>query len=338
MEPGTFKDRYLMERDPHQLIEGLLIAAYAVGAEHTYIFLRWAYRRAFRVLSRAVAEAEAAGYIGEGILGSSFSVDMHVHVSSGRYMCGEAEGLMDALEGRRAIPRPKPPRAVEVGLWGKPTVVNNVETLCCVPHIIRHGASWFSGLGLTDESGTKLYGVSGRVRRPGLWELPIGTSLGEVLHEKAGGMLDGYAFRGALPGGASSSYLVAEHFDLPLDFDSVKKVDSRFGTGSLVVLDDRVCPVGVLLSLQMFFARESCGWCTPCREGLPWIVHILRALEAGEGREADIDILEDHVRAIQVHHTFCELAPGAMLSIRGTLEYFRDDVERHIRAKTCPWS
>jgi len=337
MEPGTFKDRLLVERDPHQLIEGLLIAAYAIGAEHAFILLRWAYRRAAAILRRAMEEAAQRGYIGENILGSPFSVDLNLHISAGRYMCGEEGGLVDALEGKRAVPRPKPPLVVEIGLWGKPTVVNNVETLCCVPHILRNGAPWFVALGRTKESGTKLYGASGRVKRPGLWELPMGTTLGEIVNERAGGMQDGYEFRGALPGGASCNFMLPKHFDVPMDFESAQKANSRLGTGTVVVMDHRTCPVGFLLSLETFFARESCGWCTPCREGLPWVVHILKALESGKGCDGDLALLDDHVRMIQMNHTFCALAPGAMMPLKGALEYFREDLLRHIQEKRCPW-
>ena len=338
MEPGTFKDRLLVERDPHQLIEGLLIAAYAMGAEHAYVLLRWAYRRAAAVLRRAMEEASLRGYLGANILGSSFSVDMRLHISAGRYMCGEEGGLIDSMEGKRAVPRPKPPLVSEIGLWGKPTVVNNVETLCCVPHILRNGAAWFVALGRTKESGTKLYGASGRVKRPGLWELPMGTTLGEIVNDWAGGMQDGYTFRGALPGGASCNFVLPEHFGIPMDFDSMQKANSRLGTGTVVVMDNRTCPVGFLLSLETFFARESCGWCTPCREGLPWVVHILQALEAGTGRPDDLDVLDDHVRLIRMNHTFCALAPGAMMPLKGALEYFREDLLRHIQEKRCPWN
>ena len=338
MEPGTMKDRLLLESNPHQLIEGTLIAAYATGAEIAYVFLRWAYQVAEERLRRAIAEARAAGYLGKNLLGSSFNAEMHVHVSAGRYMCGEETGLLNALEGKRPNPRSKPPYPQAVGLWGKPTIVNNVETLCCVPHILKNGPDWFKKLSLTADGGTKIYGASGRVKRPGLWELPMGTPLREILEEHAGGMRDGYAFRGLLPGGASTNFMLPEHLDVKMDFTEPEKVNTRLGTGTMIVLDDRTCPVSMQYSLQNFFARESCGWCTPCREGLPWVATTLRALEDGRGEDGDLDVLDHHVWSIRMGHTFCALAPGAMSPLEGALAYFRDDFQRHIRERRCPWS
>ncbi|MDT8307177.1 MAG: SLBB domain-containing protein, partial [Anaerolineae bacterium] len=267
MEPGTFKDRLLLEGNPHQMVEAMIVSAYAIGAKEGYIFLRWAYHTAARRLRRALAEAYQAGYLGRDILGSGFNLEVSVHVSAGRYMCGEETGLLNSLEGRRAIPRAKPPYPQVSGLWGRPTVVNNVETLCSVPHIVNRGAAWFQDLSISGEGGTKLYGASGKVRRPGLWELPLGTTLGEILEEHAGGMREGLHFRGALPGGASTDFLTAKHLDVKMDFASVQKAGSRLGTGTIVVLDDQTCPVGMVANLEHFFAQESCGWCTPCREG-----------------------------------------------------------------------
>ncbi|MHB9024233.1 MAG: NADH-quinone oxidoreductase subunit NuoF [Armatimonadota bacterium] len=338
MEPGTMKDRLLLEGDPHQLIEGMLIAAYAIEAEVSYIFLRWEYTLAAERITRAIAEAYNRGYIGKNILGSSFSNEMHLHASAGRYMCGEETGLLNALEGKRATPRSKPPFPQACGLWGRPTVVNNVETLCCVPHILKNGSEWFKGLSLTEDGGTKIYGASGHVARPGLWELPLGTPLREILEEHAGGMAEGRKFRGLLPGGASTSFLTGEHFDVPMDFAEVEKAGSRLGTGTMIVLDDQTCPVGMQLSLQKFFAHESCGWCTPCREGLPWVARALAALEEGQGEPIDLETLEHHVRWIRMGHTFCALAPGAMSPLEGALKYFRPDFERHITEQRCPWS
>jgi NADH-quinone oxidoreductase subunit F len=337
MEPGTFKDRLLLEGAPHQLLEGMLLAAYAIGAEHGYIFLRWAYRLAAERLRRALAEAYAAGYLGSHILGSGFSLDLHLHVGAGRYMCGEETALLNALEGKRATPRAKPPYPPVVGLWGKPTVVQNVETLCNVPHILRHGAAWFRGLSRGEDGGTKLYGVSGKVKRPGAWELPMGTPLREVLLEHAGGMRAGVRLRGLLPGGASTDFLTEAHLDIPLDFAGVQQAGSRLGTGTMVVLDDRTCPVGFLENLERFFARESCGWCTPCREGLPWTAKVLRAMEDGDGRPGDLERLEHHTRFLGMGFTFCALAPGAMEPLQSGLKYFRDDFERHVRERRCPY-
>jgi NADH-quinone oxidoreductase subunit F len=337
MEPGTMKDRLLLEGDPHSIIEGALTSAYAVGADVAYIFLRWEYRQAAARLARAIAEAREAGYIGRNIAGSSYSVELYLHSSAGRYMCGDETGLLNALEGRRASPRNKPPHPQTCGLWGKPTVVNNVETVACVHHIVRNGADWFRGLSRTADGGTKIYGVSGRVNRPGLWELPMGTPAREIIEQHAGGMQAGLGCRAVVPGGASTNFVLAKDLDLPMDFAGLEAVGSRMGTGTMIVMDDRTCPVGLMLSMERFFARESCGWCTPCREGLPWVARTLEAIEAGRGQPGDMDVLAMHANLLGPGHTFCALAPGAMEPLRGALEYFREDFDRHIREQRCPW-
>jgi NADH-quinone oxidoreductase subunit F len=327
-----------MEGDPHQLIEGVIISAFAIEANQAYIFLRAEYVLAAKLLRRAVAEASAKGYIGTNILGSRFDLELHIHDSAGRYICGDETALLNGLEGRRAIPRAKPPFPQASGLWGKPTVVNNVETLCNVPHIVNHGAAWFRDLSQSDDGGTKLYGASGRVKRPGIWELPMGTTAREILEEHAGGMRDGYGFRALLPGGASTEFLLEEHLDVAMDFFAVQKVGSRLGTGTMIVLDDHTCPVGMLHNLEHFFAQESCGWCTPCRDGLPWVERMLAAIEAGEGEANDLDILAMHTRFLGPGKTFCALAPGAMEPLQSGLKYFRADFQRHIDERRCPWS
>jgi len=337
MEPGTFKDRLLMEKNPHQMIEGMIVAAYAIQANVAYIFLRHEYRRSEEVLNRALGEAVEQGYLGKNLMGSGFGLEMHIHVSAGRYMCGEETGLLNALEGKRATPRAKPPFPQVSGLWGKPTIVQNVETLSNVPHIVQKGAAWYKGLSKSADAGTKLFGASGRVKRPGLWELPMGTTVRELLEEHAGGMRDGYRFRGLLPGGASTDFLVEQHLDTPMDFDSVQKVGSRMGTGTMIVLDDRTCPVGMIHNLEHFFAQESCGWCTPCREGLPWTERLLKAIEDGTGRPDDIAHLEAHCKWLSPGLTFCALAPGAVEPLQSGLKYFRDDFMRHITEQRCPW-
>lgn len=337
MEPGTFKDRLLLEGDPHQLLEGMLISAYAIQAEMAYIFLRWEYKVAAERLTKAIAEAYGAGYLGHNILGSGYGLELHLHVSAGRYMCGEETGLLNALEGKRATPRSKPPFPQTSGLWGKPTIVNNVETLCNLPHIINNGAEWFKGLSHSQDSGTKIYGVSGRVRRPGAWELPMGTTIREILEDHAGGMSDGWKFRGLLPGGASTDFLVEEHLDVKMDFDSVQKAGSRLGTGTMIVLDDQTCPVGMVQNLERFFAQESCGWCTPCRDGLPWTAQILQSLEDGRGQPRDLQRLALHAKLLGPGHTFCALAPGAMEPLQSALKYFQEDFEQHLREHRCPW-
>ncbi|HEX7295463.1 MAG TPA: NADH-quinone oxidoreductase subunit NuoF [Pyrinomonadaceae bacterium] len=337
MEPGAFKDRLLLEGDPHQLIEGMIVASYAIQADVAFIFLRWAYRVAAERLEHALAEAYANNYLGRNICGSGYSLEMYLHVSAGRYMCGEETALLNALEGKRATPRSKPPFPAVSGLWGKPTIVNNVETFCNVPHIVNHGAEWFKSLSHTAEGGTKIYGVSGKVKHPGAWELPLGTTVRELLEEHAGGVRDGLKFRAAIPGGASTEFLLEEHLDVKMDFESVQKAGSRLGTGTMIVMDDQTCPVGLVHNLERFFAQESCGWCTPCREGLPWTAKILHAIEGGAGQPIDMQRLMLHTKFLGPGHTFCALAPGAMEPLQSALHYFREDFERHIREKRCPW-
>jgi NADH-quinone oxidoreductase subunit F len=337
MEPGTFKDRLLMEGDPHQLVEGVILSAYAIEADVAYIFLRWAYTLAATRIERAIAEAYAAHYLGARIFGSGYNLELHLHVSAGRYICGEETALLNALEGKRGNPRSKPPFPAVSGLWGKPTVVNNVETICNVPHIVGKGVEWFKKASLTQEGGTKLYGASGRVKRPGIWELPMGTPLREILEEYAGGMQDGVRCRGVLPGGASTDFLVDDHLDVPMDYESVQKAGSRLGTGTIIVLDDRTCPVGMVRNLEEFFAQESCGWCTPCWAGLHWVADVLRDLEEGAGQSGDLDRLSAHARLLAPGHTYCALAPGAAEPLQSALKYFHDDFERHIHEHRCPW-
>ncbi len=337
MEPGTFKDRLLLEGAPHQLLEGVILSAYAIQADVAFIFLRWAYKEAAQRLKKAMAEAYEAGYLGKKILGSDLSLELRLHTSAGRYICGEETGLLNAMEGRRATPRSKPPFPQTSGLWGKPTIVNNVETLSNVPHIIDRGAAWFKDLSYSDDGGTKLYGASGKVKTPGLWELPMGTPIRQILEEHAGGMRDGLKFRGLLPGGASTDFLVEEHLDVPMDYGSIQKAGSRLGTGTMIVLDDQTCPVGMVHNLTYFFAQESCGWCTPCRDGLPWTAQLLQAIEDGQGQPGDLERLALHSKLLGPGHTFCALAPGAVEPIQSALQYFREDFEQHIREKRCPW-
>jgi NADH-quinone oxidoreductase subunit F len=337
MEPGTFKDRFLLEGDPHQLIEGMIISSFAVQVDIAYIFIRMEYSLSAERLKKAVAEAYSRNYLGRNIFGSEYNLELRLHASAGRYICGEETALLNALEGKRPVPRAKPPYATTVGLWGKPTAINNAETLCNIPHIINNGAAWFKGLSLSEDGGTKIFGVSGKVKNPGAWELPMGITIREILEEHAGGMRDGLKFRGLIPGGASTNFLIDEHLDIGMDFNSLQKVGSRMGTGTMIVLDDQTCPVGMVLNLEKFFARESCGWCTPCREGLPWAVKLLQAIENGQGQPEDLEILESHTRLLGPGNTFCALAPGAMEPLESALRYFREDFKRHIIEKRCPW-
>lgn len=331
MEPGTFKDRLLLEQLPHLLIEGMILGGYANNSRFGYIFLRGEYIEAARAVTQALDEARAAGWLGADIAGSGFDFDIALHTGAGRYICGEETALINSLEGKRANPRAKPPFPGQSGAWGKPTVVNNVETLCNVPAVLRHGAEWYQGLsgGLSNDGGTKLYGVSGKVNRPGLWELPIGTS-GRELIDRAGGMRDGRSLKSWLPGGGSTGFLLPEHLEFPLDFDTIGKQGSRMGTGLMAVVTEDQSMVSLMRNLEEFFARESCGWCTPCRDGLPWTVKILRALERGEGEQGDIEMLEKLANDCGAGKTFCAHAPGAAMPLESAIRYFRDEFERGV--------
>lgn len=331
MEPGTFKDRLLLESAPHQMIEGMIVSAFAIQADQSFVFLRWAYKEAAKIIQHAIHEAYEAGYLGKNILGSGFDLEMHLHTGVGRYMCGEETALLNSLEGKRATPRAKPPFPQVSGLFGKPTIVNNVETLSCIPHIVNKGPDWFQKLSRTNDSGTKLFGVSGKVKKPGLWELPMGVTIRELIDEYAGGMQDGVKFRGVLPGGASTDFLVEEHLDVKMDYPSVAAAGSRLGTATMIVLDDKTSVVGFVKNLIHFFAQESCGFCTPCREGLPWIEKILKSLEEGDGQQGDMKLLDFHTKYLGPGNTFCALAPGAMEPLQSALKYFRKDFEQYIR-------
>ena len=338
MEPGTFKDRLLMECDPHQLIEGMILSAYTIGADISYIFIRGEYLLAIQRLRDALKECYASGLLGDNILGSGYSLNMYLHPSAGRYICGEETALINALEGRRANPRAKPPFPQVSGLWGRPTIVNNVETLCNIPHIIDRGADWFKTLGLGEDAGTKLFGVSGRVKNPGCWELPMGTPIREIIEQHAGGMRDGYQLKGFLPGGGSTDFLTTEHLDLAMDYNVIGAAGSRMGTGTMIILDDRTCPVGMVLNLIRFFAHESCGFCTPCRDGLPWSRQVLQDIEEGRGQPEDLETLSYQIKYIgAIGNTHCALAPGAMEPLQSALKYFYDDFKQHISSGRCPY-
>jgi NADH-quinone oxidoreductase subunit F len=327
-----------MEQDPHQLIEGMILSAYTIQADVGYIFIRAEYHDAIRELKKAIAACHERGYLGTNILGSGYNLDIHVHVSAGRYICGEETALLNSLEGKRANPRAKPPFPQVSGLWGRPTIVSNVETLACVSHIVTNGADWFRSLGIGEDSGTKLFGISGRVKKPGTWELPMGTPIRELVEVHAGGMQDGYKLRGFLPGGASTDFLTEEHLDLPMDYDVIMKAGSRMGTGQMIILDDKTCPVAMVENMVNFFARESCGFCTPCRDGLPWVEKVLHTIEMGEGVPEDMEILERQGKFIgDIGNTHCALAPGAIEPLTSAMKYFREDFEQHIRDKKCSY-
>ncbi|HYA01778.1 MAG TPA: NADH-ubiquinone oxidoreductase-F iron-sulfur binding region domain-containing protein, partial [Syntrophobacteria bacterium] len=329
MEPGTFKDRVLLLADPHMLIEGMIIAGYAIQADRGITFIRAEYEDAARILDREIEIARKAGYLGRNILGSSYSLDIVVHRSAGRYICGEVTAQIRALEGKRANPQQPPPYPTEVGLWGRPTVLHNVETLACVPHILRNGVEWFRSLAKTPTgAGTKIFCVSGKVNRPGCYELPLGVRLKEVIEDHAGGMPDGSVYKACLPGGASTRYLPQQFYDIELDFDAMHKVGHRLGTGAIMVFDQKTCLVAATLNLTEFFARESCGWCTPCREGLPYIRDILSRIEAGEGREEFIPMLQQMSK--HLWSSYCAFAPGAVSPVESLITYFSDEVREHL--------
>jgi NADH-quinone oxidoreductase subunit F len=337
MEPGSFKDRFLLAHNPHLVLEGMIIAGFAVQADAGYVFLRAQYDQPLACVERALAEAYERGYLGRDILDSGFSFDIYLHESVGRYICGEASAMLNALESQRPNPRARPPHMTGAGLYSRPTVVNNVETFAAVPSIVRNGADWWKSLSVTAEGGTKIYGVAGRVARPGCVELPVGTSMRELIEVHAGGMQPGYELRAVSPGGASTAFVTAADIDVAMDFGSMEKVHSRLGTGTLVVLDDTTCPVGMTLNLLQFFAQESCGWCTPCREGLQWSVSLLRDIEQGDGRPEDLDLLQEHVWLMGADKAFCDLAPGAMQPLEAALRLFRDDFVQHIEEARCPY-
>jgi len=336
MEPGTFKDRVLIHADPHQLLEGICLAGFAIDAHEGIIFIRPEYEGAARILEREIALVQKEGLLGKDILGSGFDFDIIVHRSGGRYICGEVTAQLNAIMGKRPNPQQPPPYPTEKGLWDRPTVLQNVETLCCMPHIVRCGADWFKGLARTESgAGTKIFGVSGRVRRPGCFELPMGVRLSEIIEEHAGGMAEGSRFKACLPGGASTGFLPAEHYDIPMDFESLKRAGNRLGTGAIMVFDHRTCLVGVTLNLMEFFARESCGWCTPCREGLPVIRELLREIETGRGKPGYVGMLKEMGR--HLWNAYCAFAPGAAAPLESLLTHFEDEVREHIEGGKCPF-
>ncbi len=336
MEPGTFKDRVLVHAEPHALIEGMVIAGYAVSAAKAFVFIRPSYENSARILEREIGYAREAGFLGEDIQGSGYSLEIEVHRSGGRYICGEGTALINALMGKRPNPYRPPPYPTVKGLWGKPTVVNNTETLAMVPYIIRNGAEWFKNLSRTaSASGTKLFAVSGRVNRPGCYELPLGTPLSEIIEEHAGGMAGGGTFKACLPGGASTRYLTKEHYHIPMDFESLGEAGHRLGTAAVIVFDEKVCMVGATLNMVQFFVRESCGWCTPCREGLPYIQDLLARIEEGRGEEGFIPMIR--TMADYLSHAYCAFAPGAAGPVESLLTFFEEEVRDHIRAERCPF-
>jgi NADH-quinone oxidoreductase subunit F len=335
-EPGTFKDRVLMENDPHQLIEGCAICCYAVGATTCYIYIRGEYVEPAEILERAIRDAYESGVLGDDVLGSGFRLDMRVHRGAGAYICGEETGMLESLEGKRGQPRVKPPFPAVVGAFDCPTVINNVETLCNVPHIIEHGGDWFRAIG-TDErnTGPKLYCISGHVERPGVYEFPIGATLDEVL-ASAGGMLEGRALKAFIPGGASAPILGAAHSGVPMDFDSLAKAGSMLGSAAVIVMDETTCLVRSVSRLAQFFQHESCGQCTPCREGTNWAAMVLARIEAGQGTADDRELIL-RMTANMTGTALCPLADAAVGPIRSLAADFEEEINAHLGGNGCPY-
>ena len=332
-EPGTFNNRMLIEYNPHLLIEGILLAAYAVRAARSFIYIRGEFRKGYRVLLDAIEQARAKGYVGDRILGTDFSQEIVVHRGAGAYICGEETGLLSSLEGGRGEPRNKPPFPAVAGLYGMPTVVNNVETLCNVPFIIDRGADWFLSIGTEKSPGTKIFSVSGAVNRPGNYELPLGVTLGELI-EVAGGLKPGSKLKAVQPGGASSPVLLPNNLDLPLDFDSVQQAGSILGTAGVMIFDQHVCMVRTALYYADFFSHESCGQCTPCREGTAWTARLLRKIERGEGTPEDIEVLKS-LRGTMSGTTICLLSDFSITFLQSVLKHFADEFEAHIHGRAC---
>ncbi|GBC87860.1 NADH-quinone oxidoreductase subunit F [bacterium HR12] len=336
-EPGTFKDRELVEREPHQVLEGIAIAAYAVRSHLAFIYCRGEFLWPGSVLRRALEEAYAHGVLGERVLGSDYRLDVVLHRGAGAYICGEETALLSSLEGYRGQPRQRPPFPATEGLYASPTVINNVETLCFVPHILRNGASWFTGIGPERSPGTKVFSVSGKVERPGNYELPMGTPFRVLLEEHAGGVLGGRALKAWTPGGSSTPMLTAEHLDVALDFESLQQAGSMLGTGAVMVMDETDCIVEAVRRMLRFYAHESCGKCTPCREGTWWVSRVLDRIEAGLGRPEDLALLED-LPGNLLFRGFCPLLDGAVSPLASGLRYFREEFERHVEERRCPFT
>ncbi|NLB96242.1 MAG: NADH-quinone oxidoreductase subunit NuoF [Armatimonadetes bacterium] len=336
-EPGTCKDRQLMERDPHQLIEGLTLAAYSVGAEQVYIYIRWEFEFAAERLWNAIREAYAHGFLGKRILGTEFNCDMAMHRGAGAYICGEETALLSSLEGRRPEPRLRPPYfPAAKGYRSLPTALSNVETYCNVTHIVREGPEVFTQFGREKCPGTKLTCISGHVRTPGVYEIPLGVPLREVIDEWGGGVREGRSLKAVIPGGASAPILPPDRIDYPFDFEGMIEAGSMIGSAGVIVMDDTTCMVGAAMNLVRFFEHESCGKCTPCREGCPWLSRLLRKIEAGQGKREDIDLLLSLCDEMD-GKCFCLLGESAIVPVRSAIQHWRHEFEQHITEGRCPF-
>lgn len=334
-EPGTFKDRELIEENPHQLIEGMMISSYAIGANEAYIYCRGEFLRGYEQLSRAVAEAYQAGFLGQNILDSGFSLDIHVYRGAGAYICGEESALLESLEGRRGNPRLKPPFPAVAGLYAMPTIVNNVETIANLPPLVTFGAQWYTTMGTEKSPGLKIMSVSGKVNRPGNYEIPLATPLKTLIEEYAGGMKEGRTLKCIIPGGSSVPLLMPDKLDTPLDYESILQAGSMLGSGGCIVLDDTVCIVKASARLVKFYREESCGKCTPCREGTYWMTDVLDRIEAGEGDESDLSVLLDVADNIN-GKCFCPLGDASIGFLVSALKHFREEFEDHVQEHGCP--
>ena len=336
-EPGTFKDRQLLERDPHQLLEGIVISSYAIGVHHGFIYIRGEYPRSARRVQRALDEAYAAGYLGDDILGSGFSLEVTLHLGAGAYICGEETALLNSLEGRRGEPRLKPPFPAIEGLYSKPTIVNNVETISNIPWIIANGGAAYDAIGPEGSRGTRLFSLSGHVERPGNYEIVMGMSWRELIYDVAGGVRDGNDLKCWIPGGASAPWLTPDLVDEPVTIDDTGRLGSMLGSGAVIVMDETTDIVAAALSITRFFAHESCGLCTPCREGTTWLQRILERIVAGQGRESDLDLLVDvcdnispGLRWPPAMTTICPLGPSVVSPIMSIITHFKDEVRAMI--------
>ncbi|MCL6508823.1 MAG: NADH-quinone oxidoreductase subunit NuoF [Bryobacteraceae bacterium] len=335
-EPGTCKDRVLMENDPHQLLEGMLIAGLAVDAHTGYIYIRGEYRYLIEIMDRAIAEAYERGYLGRNILGSGFDFDVYTHTGAGSYECGEESALLESLEGKRGIPRIRPPFPAVVGAFQCPTVLNNVETFCAIPAIIRDGGAAFAALGTPKNGGTRLFAISGHVNRPGVYELPMGFNLLRMINEVAGGVRNGKKLKAVIPGGSSCPVLKAEECDIAMDFDSLARARSMLGSGGVIVMDEDTCMVKVAMRIMKFYAHESCGWCVPCREGTLWLQKLLTRFHEGQGRRNEIALIGELARNM-LGRTFCPLGDAAAMPTISLVEKFYDEFEAHLEGRPCPF-
>ena len=331
-EPGTFKDRYILERDPHQMIEGIIISSFAIGSHKAYVYIRGEYVESFKRLQAAVDEAYAKNYLGENIFGTSYRLDLVIHRGAGAYICGEETALLNSLEGKKGYPRLKPPFPAIVGLFGCPTIINNVETIACVPHIIKNGPEWFAGLGSPGNGGTHLFSVSGHVKKPGVYELPMGVPLREIIFKHAGGLKEGRTLKAVIPGGISAKILTAAEIDVNMDYDSLRAAGTMLGSAGVMVMDDTTCMVKMLYYASKFFAHESCGQCSPCREGTGWAHKIVKRIYHGEGTAKDLDTLL-YIAKNMEGRTICVFADAAAWPIQSYINKFRSEFEEYIKKK-----